>query len=148
MEWHAVTSEMRNTAIRLLQGMDVETKVNAMLQLVENTVKEHQDIPLAKELAGANKEFLEIWPSIRRLTHKSMKQAHFDEFLKKDDGAAELVNNNLDLLTIQSLANARHLEHVEKLIKIHNKAVEEQQMFALVDKLRASIDGMALNVMR
>jgi hypothetical protein len=77
-----------------------------------------------------------------------MKQAHFDEFLKKDDGAAELVNNNLDLLTIQSLANARHLEHVEKLIKIHNKAVEEQQMFALVDKLRASIDGMALNVMR
>jgi len=31
---------------------------------------------------------------------------------------------------------------------VHDKAVEEEQMFALVDKLRSSVDGMALNLCR
>jgi len=58
------------------------------------------------------------------------------------------VHIDLSTVTVRQLQKDRHLEKVEKLTRLHNKAVEEEQMFALVDKLRVSIDNKALNVRR
>ena len=73
---------MLNTPIKVLQGVNVEVRVSPVLENVKKLVERYHRIPVAQELAAANKTFLEIWLSIRRLTNKAMKKAHFDEFLK------------------------------------------------------------------
>ena len=62
--------------------------------------------------------------------------------------STELVHNDVAVLTIGQLQRDRQFEKAEKLTRLHNKAVEEEQMFALVDRLRSSADTMALSVRR
>lgn len=75
-------SEMLNTPIKVLQGINVDSRVSPVLETVSKTVAKYPKIPISAELETAHKDFVDIWLSIRRLTNKAMKQAHFDEFLK------------------------------------------------------------------
>ena len=59
-----------------------------------------------------------------------------------------MLHYDYDTLTVQQIQASRHLEDVTLLTRVHDKAVEEEQLFALVDKLRSSVDGMALNLCR
>jgi|SouAtlMetagenome_1021521.scaffolds.fasta_scaffold100439_2 hypothetical protein len=75
-------SEMLDTPIKVLQGIDVEKRVTPVLEQMARLAETHHKIPLAQELANDHREFSNIWPSIRRLANKAMQKAHFDEFLK------------------------------------------------------------------
>jgi hypothetical protein len=146
IEWHAATSEMLNTPIKLLQGIDVNARVSPVLEKVAGMLQKHPDHAISTELKAANRDFLEIWPSIRRLTNKAMKKAHFDVFWRRD--STDIVTYDLDSVTIRQLQADRHLENVQLLTRVHDKAVEEEQMFALMDKLSSSVESMSLNVCR
>ena len=75
-------SEMLDTPIKVLQGIDVEKRVTPVLEQVAQLAEKHHQMTLAQELANDHKEFSDIWPSIRRLANKAMQKAHVDEFLK------------------------------------------------------------------
>ena len=117
-----------------------------VLEKVARLVEEHSKIPLSKEFLAALQDFEALWPSIRRLANKAMKAAHYNEFLKGD--STEMVHYDFDTLTVRQIQTARHLENGVLLTRVHDKAVEEEQMFAMVDKLRASVDAIALNLCR
>jgi hypothetical protein len=88
-------SEVLNTPIKVLQGIDVAKRVSPVLEHVAQLTGKHRKIPLAQELANAYTDFLKIWPSIQRLTNKAMQKAHFDEFLKQESFPFTLKNQQL-----------------------------------------------------
>ena len=146
VEWRQATSQMLDTPIAVLQGIDVNARVAPVLNKVATVLQEYSKVPLAMELGTANEEFLATWPSIRRLTNPAMKPAHFDAFWRRDPKAT--IVYGVDTVTIRKLKHDRHLDHSELLVRLHDKAVEEAQLFGLMDKLGASGSDMALSVRR
>lgn len=141
--WKELYTLVMSTPLPTLQEMDLVTKVSTASSTVSEIVQRYSGFPVAQALQMEFREFEALWPMIKMATDPAMKKPHYDAlFQGSGKDKTDLVHVDLQKTTVTDLVRRNLLSDVSRLRQLHEMAVQEDQVFVLMDRLRASTENI------